>query len=108
MGVKIANNAFSTLATSIETSDVTFAVATGEGVRFPLLASGDYFYATVLGAGNQGEIVKVVQRDTDVFTVERAQEQTIVRVFAAGDRVELRLTAQAIVDLVADAVAAAL
>jgi hypothetical protein len=107
MGVKIANNAFSALAASVGTGDTSFAVTTGEGSRFPLLAPGDYFYATLIGPGSQLEIVKVTERNTDVLTVVRAQEGTSAKAFFSGDRVELRLTAQTIVDLVADAVAAA-
>ncbi len=108
MGIKIANNAFSSIAASVGVSDTSFAVVMGEGSRFPLLSPGDYFYATLVSPRNQLEIVKVTEHNTDVFTIVRAQEGTTSRTFSAGDRVELRLTAQTIVDLVADAVAAAL
>ena len=98
MSVKFANNAHSTLASSITTSATSITVASGQGARFPSLSSGEYFYATLIDTSNNLEIVKVTARSTDVLTATRAQESTTARAFASGDRIELRVTAQGIVD----------
>ena len=48
------NNAFSTLAGSIGTTDLAIAVATGHGDRFPVIVAPNYSYVTfetcILGA----------------------------------------------------------
>jgi len=98
MGIKFANSAFATLASSITNSDTSITLTTGQGARFPSLAGGDYFYATLIDASNNLEIVKCTARSTDVLTVTRAQESTTARSFSAGDRIELRITAAGIDD----------
>ena len=98
MSVKFANNAHSTLASSITTSATSITVASGQGARFPSLSSGEHFYATLIDTSNNLEIVKVTARSTDVLTATRAQESTSARAFASGDRIELRVTAQGLVD----------
>ena len=98
MSVKFSNNGHSTLAASITTSDTSITVASGHGARFPSLSSGEYFYATLIDSSNNLEIVKCTARSSDVLTVTRAQESTTARAFAIGDRIELRVTAQGLVD----------
>ena len=92
MGVKVTNNAFSTLAGTLETGDGSFSVQTGHGARFPTasVASGDYFYVTLIKTDGTLEIVKVTNRTTDTFTITRAQDDTTAKAFAINDRVELR------------------
>lgn len=98
MGVKFANNGHSTLAASITSSDTSITVASGHGARFPSLGAGDYFYATLIDASNNLEIVKCTARSSDVLTVTRGQESTTARAYAIADRIELRVTAQGITD----------
>lgn len=98
MSVKFSNNGHSTLASSISTSDTSITVASGHGARFPSLSSGEYFYATLIDSSNNLEIVKCTARSSDVLTVTRAQESTTARAYAIGDRIELRVTAQGLVD----------
>lgn len=98
MSVKFANNAHSTLASSISTSATSITVASGQGARFPSLTGSEFFYATLIDTSNNLEIVKVTARSSDVLTVTRAQESTTARAFASGDRIELRVTAQGLVD----------
>lgn len=98
MGVKFSNNGHSTLASSITSSDTSITVASGHGARFPSLGAGDYFYATLIDASNNLEIVKCTARSSDVLTVARGQESTTARAYAIGDRIELRVTAQGIID----------
>jgi hypothetical protein len=102
MGVKIKNNAFGVLLISINTSATSITLQTGQGANFPSLGAGDYFYATLIDTSNNLEIVKVTARTGDVLTVVRAQEGTSARSYAVGDRIELRLTAQNILDMLAD------
>lgn len=98
MGIKFANSAFATLAAGINSSVTSITLTTGQGARFPSLAGGDYFFATLIDTSNNLEIVKCTTRSTDVLTVVRGQESTTARAFATGDRIELRVTAQGIVD----------
>ena len=93
MGIKVANNAFGTLASSITNSATSITLSTGQGSRFPTLGAGDYFYATLIDTSNNLEIVKCTARSTDVLTVTRAQENTTARAYSAGDRIEIRITA---------------
>ena len=98
MSVKFSNNGHSTLAASLASNATSITVASGHGARFPSLSSGEYFYATLIDASNNLEIVKCTARSSDVLTVTRAQEGTTARAFAIGDRIELRVTAQGLVD----------
>jgi hypothetical protein len=91
--VKFANNAVSTLASGISNSATSITVASGQGALFPSLTGTEYFYATLIDASNNLEIVKCTARSSDVLTVTRAQESTSARAFATSDRIELRITA---------------
>jgi hypothetical protein len=101
MGLKITNNAFGTLAASINDSVTSITVASGQGSRFPTLGAGDYFYATLINISNEFEIVKCTARTGDVLTVTRAQDGTTARAYTVGDRLEIRPVA-AIFDEKAD------
>jgi hypothetical protein len=98
MGIKLTNNANATLAAGIDSSATSITLTSGQGARFPTLAGGDYFYATLVDTSNNLEIVKCTARSTDVLTVVRAQESTTARAYVTGDRIEIRITAQTFVD----------
>lgn len=98
MPLKVANNAFGTLAAGINSSATSITLTTGQGARFPTLGASDYFYATLIDTSNNLEIVRVTARSTDVLTVVRAQESTTARSYSTGDRIEIRLTAQTFID----------
>lgn len=98
MGIKFANSAYATLASGINSSATSITLTTGQGARFPSLAGGDYFFATLIDTSNNLEIVKCTARSTDVLTVVRGQESTTARAFSTGDRIELRITAQGLID----------
>ena len=100
MGIKFANSAYATLAAGIASGATSITLTTGQGARFPSLSAGDYFYATLIDAANNLEIVKCTARSTDVLTVTRAQEGTTARAYSAGDRIELRVTAAGLTDLI--------
>lgn len=101
MGVQIKNNAYSTLLVGINSTATSISLAVGEGAHFPAasVASGNYFYATILDTSNNLEIVKVTDRTNDTLTVVRGQDGTTARSFSLGDRVELRVTAALLGDL---------
>jgi hypothetical protein len=98
MTIKFSNNAISTLASGINNSATSITVASGDGAKFPSLTGSEYFRATLIDASNNLEIVKVTARSSDVLTVTRAQESTTARAFSSGDRIELRITAQSLLD----------
>lgn len=93
MPVLFSNNASAPLAASITTSTTSITVTTGQGALFPAVAAGSYFYATLVDSSNNLEIVKVTARSGDTMTVARAQEGTVARAYAAADKLELRITA---------------
>jgi len=93
MGVKITNNAASTLAAGITSSATTLTVTSGQGALFPTLTGTDYCFLTLIDTSNNLEIIKCTARSTDSFTIVRAQDNTTGRAFAINDRIELRPTA---------------
>lgn len=93
MGAKVNNNAFGTLAVGISDSDTAITLQAGQGSRFPTIASGEYFYATLINVSNQLEIIKVTARVGDVLTVVRAQDGSTATSYVVGDRVEMRFVA---------------
>ena len=104
MTVILKNNASGFLATSISATDTSIILSTGTGANFPTLGAGDYFYATFSPTSGASEIVKCTARSGDTLTVVRAQEGTSALSFAAGSRVELRVTAQSVIDAITDRV----
>ena len=100
------NNGFSTLASGIGTGDTSITVDTGDGALFPSPSGSDYFYATLIDTANNLEIVKCTSRSSDVLTVTRAQEGTTATAYSSGDRIELRITAAGLTDVVDQAEAA--
>ena len=104
MPIKLKNNAFSTLASSITASDVGLTVASGEGSKFPVLATGDYFYLTISSINGTFEVVKVTARAGDAMTIVRAQEGSVANSFIQGSLVELRITSLSVSDSVLDGV----
>src|SRR4051794_14848463 len=93
MTKKFTNNAYSKLASPVLSTDTSFTVQAGDGVKFPVLGAGDTCHCTLQKVDGTLEIVLVTARATDVFTMTRAQESTSAIAFNAGDRVEHRITA---------------
>jgi hypothetical protein len=105
MTVLLKNNASGFLAASISATDTSVILTTGTGANFPTLGSGEYFYATIAPTSGASEIVKCTARSGDTLVVVRAQEGTSALSFAGGSRVELRVTAQSVIDAINDRVA---
>ncbi len=95
MALKLTNNAVGVLAAPITASATTLALNPGSGAKFPSLGAGDWFPLVVIKVDGTLEIMRCTGRSADTLTVVRAQEGTAAVAFAAGDRVELRLTAAA-------------
>ena len=101
MAMKFKNNAATTLASSINASDTSLTVLTGQGALFPTIVnSSDYFYCTLANTSGIVEIIKVTGRTGDNFTtIVRAQDNTSAVSWNAGDKVELRLVAACLNDI---------
>jgi hypothetical protein len=98
MGVKVANNATTTIPADLSSTALSVTVATGTGALFPILGGSDYFYATLTDVNNNYEIVKVTARTDDVMTIVRGQSGTLALPFAANSRFELRVTAESVLE----------
>lgn len=107
MGVLLANNASSTLSTSMSPVSTTLSVKAGEGALFPVIGgASDWFPLTCIKQDGRIEIMRCTARTGDVMTVERAQEGTPAIAWSALERVDLRLTAAVIEELNANVQAA--
>ncbi|HFI5644363.1 TPA: hypothetical protein ACGQVP_005446, partial [Raoultella planticola] len=104
------NNAESTLASAISETDTSLIVSAGTGAEFPDAVAGEsYFKLTLTDAatGSQVEIVNVTAKAGDIFTIERAQEGTLARTWAANDLVANMMTADTLNIIAGYALAAA-
>lgn len=95
MGQLFTNNASSTLLSNIGAGDTVVTVQAGDGELFPVIAaSGDFFVVTLEDTFGNIEIMTCTARTADALTVVRGAEGTPPQAFTAGDRVELRSTAE--------------
>lgn len=94
MPALLLNNASSRLAASINTTTLEIAVSAGDGAKFPTPGANEWFPLTFVRSDGAVEIVAATDRNGDVITVIRAQETTAPLAFSAGDRVEMRVTAE--------------
>jgi len=102
-----ANNALSVLAAALTNVATSLSVTPGTGVKFPVVdaVGPDFFLVTLFKITVTGEIgheiIRVTVRATatpDTMTIVRAQEGTTALAFASGDRIELRLTRDTLVN----------
>ena len=100
MTVKFTNNASTTVGTGINASATSLTVASASS--FPSLSGADdYCYLTIQGATNSTrEVVKATALSSNTFTIVRAQDNTSAGTWAAGDVVELRMTAALLTDVI--------
>ena len=97
MGLKLKNNAASSLAASLSATETLIRVLAGHGVRFPTLNDGDWFPLAVQNVQGDIEYMRATARAGDVITVLRAQESTPQALtFDAGDVIFLPLTVAAL------------
>ncbi|PTM61906.1 pyocin knob domain-containing protein [Phreatobacter oligotrophus] len=93
------NNATSTLATSITTGSTTITVQSGDAALFPSPTGGDWAPITVVDGSGNIEVMRCTARSGANLTVTRAQEGTTAKAFSSGARVDHRLTAGALSDI---------
>jgi len=93
MALKFANNAESVLASSINSTQTSVVVQSGQGALFPVISGADYFFVTVANTLGQKEIMRVTARVADTLTVIRGQEGTTARAYTAGDYIGNQVTA---------------
>ena len=98
--LKFTNNASATLAGAITASATSVILTPGNGALFPALGAGEFCYATLVDSSNNLEVVKVTGRSTDTLTVVRAQDNTVARAYAVGDKLELRLVAAVFTEMI--------
>ena len=96
MGLKLKNNAASSLAASLAAGDTMVSVLAGHGARFPVLVAGDWFPLAVQNVAGAIEYMRVTARAGDVMTVVRGQEHTAALDFDAGGLVFLPMTVAAL------------
>jgi hypothetical protein len=92
LDVRITNNATGSLFAGIDAVVVELIVKGGEGADFPVTSDDIYFYVTLQGEDGSWEIVKVTERATDTFTIERNVDSSTgaAQAFSADDIVSLR------------------
>jgi hypothetical protein len=98
-GPIFTNNAVGVLAASYSAAATAITLVGGQGNRFPAPAANEWFPLTVVDALNNIEIMRCTGRTSDTFTVVRGQEGTPSRALAAGEKVEHRLTAAALIGI---------
>lgn len=105
MGIKVSNNASTSLTADINISATSISV--DDASEFPLLGTGDYCYGTLIG-GTGIEIVKITSISSNTLTVERAQDDTTAKAFISTERIELRNNAKMFTDYASEAEATAI
>ena len=97
-----ANNAKTTLAAPITSTQNTITVATGTGALFPSPTTGQQFKVTLVSAASASvyEICNCTSRSGDTLTVLRGQEGTSAQPFILNDIVGHFDTAAVMTDLV--------
>lgn len=86
-----ANNAKTTLASTVQPTDTTIQVA--NAALFPNPGPGQWFHVTI-DTGSTQEVIKVTGVSGNTFTgCLRGQENTIAGTYQAATRIELRVTA---------------
>lgn len=75
------------LGVDLKASDKNLVVKHGAGLNFRSADAG-HFYVT-LRHGNVREVVKVVGRTGDTFTIERGQDNTVAQTFPRGACVDV-------------------
>ncbi|MGB2145973.1 MAG: pyocin knob domain-containing protein, partial [Vibrio toranzoniae] len=99
MSVKFSNNGKTTVSSAVSGSTTTISV--NDASVFPSISASDYFYVTLDNGQGDLEICKVtnVNTGTNKLTVVRAQEGTTASAFDLGTKVENRLTAGGLNDV---------
>jgi len=94
--VLFVDNTYGSLSTSLTTTDTTITLTSGHGARFPAVATGQVLYATLLNSANILEQIHITTHtaNSDTMDVTRAANGTTAKAWAAGDRIECRVTSE--------------
>lgn len=101
--IKFTNMASSTVQAAVTTTSTTVTVLADDISKFPSISDDEYFMIVLVNGAGDFEIMKVRGITDNTFSVIRAQEGTSVKTFAIGDKVEHRLTAESLVNIVEEA-----
>ena len=101
--VKFKNLASSTLQTALTTNSTVVVVDSADVSKFPTIVGDEYFIIVLVDSAGEFEIMRVVGINSNSFTVVRAQEGTAAKSFIVGDKVEHRLTAESLINIVEEA-----
>jgi hypothetical protein len=106
LDVMVTNNATGSLFAGIDAIVLELDVKGGEGLLFPDtsgVGNDGYFYVTLQGEDGAWEVVKVTERATDKFTIERNVDSSTgaAQAFAGDDIVSLRPVASIFTDIMA-------
>ena len=101
MGLKFSNNASTTVDLICQAGDSSVRVV--DQSKFPTLASGDYFYATLSDPSNTSwEIVKITGTSNNHFVIgTRGLEGTAAQAWVHGSILSLRMTTGMLEELMA-------
>lgn len=100
MAVQLKNNVSGFLASGISAGATSVTLQAGQGITFPTLSGSQYFYATIVDTAGNLEIVKATARAGDTLTVVRGQDGTTARAFPSLSRIELRVNAGTIYEVI--------
>ena len=97
--IVFADNAYGTLGAGLAIGDTTLNFTSGHGARFPAVTAGQSLYCCILNSSNVLEeiIVTAHTAGADTATITRAAGSTTARAWDAGDRIEARFSASAMV-----------
>ena len=95
-----SNNVDTTLASSLTDVATSATLTDGSGLNTP---TGARFELLTISAGGNFEIVRMTARSGNTVTIQRAQEGTTARAWAAGVRVFAGITAGTMTPLLANA-----
>lgn len=93
MSYKFSNRASAVLASSITPGSNVLSLTAGGGALFPFLEPGEICQAAIVSTSGATEYVTITAITGNNLTVQRAKEGTAAQSFAAGSRVECRVTA---------------
>ncbi len=97
MNVKFENYVRTTLASDLDSADITLSVASVSG--WPAISSGEWFYLVLVRlSDNKKEVVKVLSYSGTSATIQRGRDGTTALDFLKYDRVEQWVTAGALDD----------
>jgi hypothetical protein len=90
------DNVYGNLASGLTVGQTSISLVTGHGVRFPAVTAPQVLLATLLNTANILEQIHITAHSpaSDTLTVTRGANGTTAKAWAAGDRIECRITSE--------------